>query len=68
MRGSLEPSPSLVGDRDLLTESAEPNLDVSKRRGREEEDPEVFKLNRGLCCEIDRSASSPMLRDGQFRG
>lgn len=45
MRGSLDPS-SLVGDKDVLPEYVEANLDVSKCRGKEDEDPEVFKLNR----------------------
>jgi hypothetical protein len=67
MRGSFDPSPSLVGDRDLLLESVELSLDVSKWRGREAEDPEVFKPNRALGCAIVRSPSPPMLRDGQFR-
>lgn len=67
MRGSLDPSPSLVGDRGTLLESVEVSLDVSKWRGREDEDPEAFKLNRELGCEIVRSLSPPMLRDGQFR-
>jgi len=67
MRGNLDPSPSLVGDKDILLESVEPSLDVSKWRGREDEGPEVFKLNRELGCVIDRSPSPPILRDGQFR-
>jgi len=66
MRGNFDPSPSLVGDRDLLLESVELNLDVSKLRGREAEDPELFKLNRVLCV-IVRPPSPPILRDGQFR-
>ena len=67
IQGSLDPSPSLVGDSDTLLESVEVSLDVSKWRGREDEDPEAFKLNRGLGCEIVRSPSPPILRDGQFR-
>lgn len=66
MRGSFDPSPPLVGDSDLLLGNVELSLDVSKWRGREDEDPEVFKLNRGGCA-IARSPSPPMLRDGQFR-
>ena len=66
MGGSLDPPPSLVGDSDLLAEREELNLDVSKCRGREEEDPEVFKLNRGLGRWADRS-SPPIPRDDQFR-
>jgi len=65
MRGSLDLSPSLVGDRDTLLESVEVSLDVSKWRGREDEDPEAFRLNRELGCEIARSSSPPI---GQFRG
>jgi hypothetical protein len=67
MRGSLDPFPSLVGDKDLLPESVEVSLDVSKWRGSEDEDPEVFKPNRALDCGIDLSSSLPILRDGQFR-
>jgi len=67
MRGSLDPSPSLVGDSGILLESVEVSLDVSKWRGREDEGPEAFKLNRELGCEVDRSTSPPILRDGQFR-
>lgn len=67
MRGNFDPSSSLVGDRDLLLESVELSLDVSKWRGREAEDPEVFKLNRAFGCVIVRSPSPPLLRDGQFR-
>ena len=67
MRGNFDPSPSLVGDRDRLLESVELSLDVSKWRGREDEGPEVFRLNRGLGCVIARSPSPPILRDGQFR-
>jgi hypothetical protein len=66
MRGSLDPSPSLVGDNDLLTEREELNLEASKWRGRVDKDPDVFRLYRGLGCGIDRS-SPPMLRLGQFR-
>ena len=67
MRGNLDTSPSLVGDKDLLPESVEVSLDVSRWRGWEDKDPEVFKLNRELDCEIDRSPSPPILRDGQLR-
>lgn len=67
MRGSFDPSPSLVGDKDLLLESVEFSLDVSKWRGREAEGPGVFKLSRVLGCMIARSPSPLMLRDGQFR-
>jgi len=67
MRGSLAPSPSLVGDRDVLLGSVEVSLDVSKWRDKEDEEPEAFKLNREPGCEIVRSPSPPVLRDGQFR-
>jgi len=67
MRGSFAPSPSLVGDKALPPESVEASLDVSKWRGREDEDPEVFNLNREVGWESDRSPSPPTLRDGQFR-
>jgi hypothetical protein len=66
MRGSLDPSPSLVGDKDFLVEREVLNLDMSKWRGREDEDPGAFKLNRGLGCAIDWS-SPPMFWDGQVR-
>lgn len=66
MAANLDPPPSLVGDKDLLVEREALNLDASKCRGREEEDPEVFMLNRGLDCGIDLS-SPPTLRDCQFR-
>ena len=59
MRGNLDPSPSLVGDKDLLAEREVFNLNMSKWRGREDEDPGAFKLNRGLGCGIDRS--SPLM-------
>lgn len=66
MERNLDPPPSLVGDSDLLAEREELNLNGSKCRGKEEEDPGVFKLNRGLDCEIDRSSPS-IPRDCQFR-
>jgi hypothetical protein len=65
MGASLNPPPSLVGERERLAEREELSFDASKCRGREEV-PDVFKLNRGLDCGIDRS-SPPMLRDCQFR-
>ena len=67
MRGNLDPSPSLFGDKDPRPGSADVSLDVSKWRGREDEDPEVVKLNRVLGCGIDRSPSPPILRGGQLR-
>lgn len=67
MRGSLDPSPSRFGDKDLLAESVEANLDVSKWRGREDEDPEAFKLNRELGCGIVLSPSPVIPRDDQLR-
>ena len=67
MRGNRDPSPSLVGDRDILLENVEVSLDVSKWRGWEDGGPEVFKLNRELDCEILWSPPPPALRDGQFR-
>lgn len=66
MGGSLDPPPSRVGDKDLLAEREELNLDVSKCRGMEGEVSEAFKLNRGFSCGIDRS-SPPMVRDCQSR-
>lgn len=67
MRGNLDPSLSLVGDSDPLLESVVLSLDVSKWRGKEDEGPEVFKLNRGLGCVSVWSPSPPIPRDGQFR-
>lgn len=67
MRGNLDPSPSLVGEIDLLLERVEFNLDASKWRGREDEGPEAFRLNRALGCEVVRSPSPLIPRDGQFR-
>lgn len=68
MRGNLDPSPSLFGDSDVLLESVEESLGVPKWRGREDEDPEGFKLNREFGCESDRSSSPPIFRSGKFRG
>lgn len=67
IRGNLDPSPSLVGDIDLLLERVEFSLDVLKWRGREDDGPEAFRPNRALCCEVVRSSSPPIPRDGQFR-